>query len=134
MGIPQVVSVGALDMVNFGPPETVPEKYRDRQFYRHNPQVTLMRTTREENAALGRTIADKLNRAKGPTTLMIPMRGVSLIDTEGKPFHDPAADAALFAALKANLGGSVKLVEMETDINDEAFAVRAAETLIASLG
>jgi uncharacterized protein (UPF0261 family) len=132
-GIPQVVSVGALDMVNFGPPETVPEKYRGRQFYRHNPQVTLMRTTREENAALGRIIADKLSRAKGPTTLMIPTRGVSLIDVEGKPFHDAAADAALFAALKANLSAKVKVVEMDTDINDEAFAVRAAETLIASI-
>jgi uncharacterized protein (UPF0261 family) len=92
-----------------------------------------MRTTREENVALGRTIAEKLSRAKGPTTLMIPTRGVSLIDTEGKPFHDSSADAALFAALRANVGGNVKLVEMETDINDEAFAVRAAETLIARL-
>jgi uncharacterized protein (UPF0261 family) len=92
-----------------------------------------MRTTREENAALGRIIADKLSRAKGPTTLMIPTRGVSLIDVEGKPFHDAAADAALFAALKANLSAKVKVVEMDTDINDEAFAVRAAETLIASI-
>jgi len=132
-GIPQLVSVGALDMVNFGPPDTIPEKYRGRQFYRHNPQVTLMRTTREENAILGRTIAGKLNRAKGPVTLMLPTRGVSLIDVKGKPFYDPDADAALFAALKANLGANVTLVEMDTDVNDEAFAVRAAETLIASI-
>lgn len=133
MGVPQVVSVGALDMVNFGPPETVPEKYRSRLFYRHNPQVTLMRTTRDENAILGRTIAEKLNRAKGPTTLMIPNRGVSLMDAEGKPFHNRDADAALFAALKANLAGNVKLVEMDTDINDETFAVMAAELLIGGL-
>jgi len=133
MGIPQVVSVGALDMVNFGPPDNVPEKYRGRLFYRHNPQVTLMRTTREENAILGRTIAEKLNRAKGATTLMIPTRGVSLIDTEGKPFRDAEADAALFAALKANLAGNVTLVEMDADINDEAFAVMAAEVLMQSL-
>jgi uncharacterized protein (UPF0261 family) len=132
-GIPQVVSVGALDMVNFGPPESVPDKYRGRLFYRHNPQVTLMRTTRDENAVLGKIIADKLSRAKGPTTLMVPARGVSLIDTDGKPFHDREADAALFTALKANLGGNVQLVEMDTDINDEAFAVRAAELLIAKL-
>ena len=132
-GIPQVVSVGALDMVNFGPPETVPEKYRGRQFYRHNPQVTLMRTTREQNAALGKTIADKLNRARGPTTLMIPTRGVSLIDMEGKPFHDPEADAALFSALRGNIAGNVAVIELDVDINDEAFAVRAAEVLIESL-
>src|ERR1700736_1410399 len=114
MGIPQVVSLGALDMVNFGPPETVPEKYRGRLLYQHNPQVTLMRTTGDENAILGRTIAEKLNRAKGPTTLMIPNRGVSLMDAEGKPFHDRDADAALFAALKANLAGNVKLVDLDT--------------------
>jgi uncharacterized protein (UPF0261 family) len=132
-GVPQVVSLGALDMVNFGGPATIPEKYKDRHFYRHNPLATLMRTTPEENAALGRIIAEKLNRATGPTVLMIPNKGVSSIDTEGKPFHDPAADAALFDALRANLGKNVELVEMDTDINDEQFAVRAAELLLAKL-
>jgi uncharacterized protein (UPF0261 family) len=132
-GIPQVVSVGALDMVNFGPPDTVPEKYRGRRLYRHNPQVTLMRTTAEENASLGRTIAEKLNRATGPTTLMIPRRGVSLLDTGDKPFCDAEADAALFAALKANLAANVRLVEMDNDLNDDAFAVKAAELLMESL-
>ncbi len=133
-GIPQVVSVGALDMVNFGPPETVPARYRDRTFHRHNPQVTLMRTTAEENAELGRLIAAKLGRAKGPTVLMLPRGGISLIDVPGKPFHDPAADAALFDALTASLPASVELVEMDTDINDDAFAVRAAGLLIGRLG
>jgi uncharacterized protein (UPF0261 family) len=132
-GVPQVVSLGALDMVNFGAPETVPAKYKDRTFYRHNPLVTLMRTTPPENAVLGRIIAAKLSKAKGPTVLMIPRKGVSLIDTEGKPFHDPAADAALFDALRDNLGKNVELVEVDADINDEAFAMRAAELLLARL-
>jgi uncharacterized protein (UPF0261 family) len=132
-GVPQVVSVGALDMVNFGAPETIPEKYKDRTFYRHNPLVTLMRTTPAENAELGRIIAAKLSRAKGPTVLMIPKNGVSLIDTEGKPFHDPSADKALFDALRAGIGKNVELVELDSDINDEAFAVKAAELLLAKL-
>ena len=133
-GIPQVVSAGALDMVNFGAPETIPAKFADRIFYRHNPLVTLMRTTPEENSTLGAIVAEKLNRATGPTVFMIPKKGVSSIDVEGKPFHDPAADAAFFDALKANLAGNVRLVEMDTDINDEAFAVRAARLLIAVMG
>ena len=130
-GIPQVVSVGALDMVNFGAPDTVPERYRGRSFYRHNPMVTLMRTTPEENAALGRIIAEKLARATGPTVLMIPKRGVSAIDIAGKPFFDPAADAALFEALKAECPPNVELVEIDAAINDDAFAVAAAERLLA---
>jgi uncharacterized protein (UPF0261 family) len=133
IGIPQIVSVGALDMVNFGAPGTVPAKYAVRLFYRHNPLVTLMRTTPEENAALGATIARKLNAAKGPTVLMIPTKGVSLIDVEGKPFHDERADAALFAALKSNLAPHVRLVELDTDINDEAFAIRAVDLLVEQL-
>jgi uncharacterized protein (UPF0261 family) len=131
VGIPQVVSAGALDMVNFGAPDTVPEKYRGRSFYRHNPMVTLMRTTPEENAALGRIIAEKLARATGPTVFMIPKRGVSSIDVAGKPFFDPVADAALFDALKANRPPNVELVEIDAAINDDAFAVAAAERLLA---
>jgi uncharacterized protein (UPF0261 family) len=133
-GIPQVVSAGALDMVNFGAPETIPAKFAGRTFYRHNPLVTLMRTTPEENAALGAIIAQKLNRATGPTIFMTPLKGVSSIDMEEKPFHDPAADAAFFAALKADLAGNVRLVEMDTDINDEVFAVEAARLLIEAIG
>lgn len=133
VGVPQLVSVGALDMVNFGPRESVPAKYEDRLFYKHNPLVTLMRTTAEENAQLGRTIAEKLNRAKGPTILMIPKGGVSAIGVEGKPFHDPAADAALFDALRAGIGPNVTLVERDLAINDEAFAVEAANLLLQAL-
>jgi len=133
VGLPQVVSVGALDMVNFGAPDTVPSKYKDRTFYQHNPQVTLMRTTVEENVELGRILARKLSAAVGPTVLMIPKKGVSLIDTAGQPFHDPEADGALFDALKAGLGANVEVVEMDTDINDKAFAVKAAELLMEKL-
>lgn len=129
-GVPQIVSVGALDMVNFGAPETVPAKYADRTFYRHNPLVTLMRTTPSENAELGKIIAGKLNKATGPTVLMIPKKGVSSIDIEGKPFHDPAADAALFDAIRSNLAGNVRLVEMDTDINDATFSVEAVRLLL----
>jgi uncharacterized protein (UPF0261 family) len=129
LGIPQVVSLGALDMVNFGPMETVPEKFRDRNLYVHNPTVTLMRTTPEECAELGRRVARTLNAAKGPITLFVPLKGVSLIDTEGQPFHDPEADEALFSALRENLNENVEVRELETDINDTEFARAMAERL-----
>jgi uncharacterized protein (UPF0261 family) len=132
-GIPQVVSAGALDMVNFGERQTVPARYATRLFYQHNPQVTLMRTTAEENAELGRVLARKLNAAKGPTTFILPKGGVSAIDVPGKPFHDPEADAAFIRELKANLGPRITLVERDTDINDETFASEAANLLIAML-
>ncbi|WP_376794879.1 Tm-1-like ATP-binding domain-containing protein [Thermogemmatispora sp.] len=128
-GLPQVVSLGALDMVNFGPMETVPEKFRSRLLYKHNPTVTLMRTTVEECAALGHIIARKLNQARGPTALFIPLRGVSLIDTEGQPFYDPAADQALISALKADLQPQVEVHELEMDINDPRFAQAMARRL-----
>jgi uncharacterized protein (UPF0261 family) len=132
-GIPQVVSAGALDMVNFGERQTVPARYAARLFYQHNPQVTLMRTTVEENAELGRILARKLNAAKGPTTFILPKGGVSAIDVPGKPFHDPDADAAFVRELKANLAPHVRLVERDADINDEAFATEAANLLIAMI-
>ncbi|QSG05206.1 Tm-1-like ATP-binding domain-containing protein [Halapricum desulfuricans] len=128
-GTPQVVSTGALDMVNFGPRDSVPEKFEDRQFHIHNPQVTLMRTTPEENAELGEIIAEKLSAATGPTALYLPLSGVSMIDIEGEDFHDPEADAALFDAIRDRLADAVELVEMETDVNDEAFARAMAEKL-----
>jgi uncharacterized protein (UPF0261 family) len=128
-GIPQVVSLGALDMVNFGPMETVPEKFKDRNLYVHNPTVTLMRTTSEECAELGRRVARKLNAATGPVTLFIPLEGVSLIDTEGQPFHDPEADEALFDALRENLEEGVEVVEMDTHMNDPTFARAMSEKL-----
>jgi uncharacterized protein (UPF0261 family) len=134
-GVPQVVSVGALDMVNFGPKETVPEKFRDRNLYVHNPQVTLMRTTPEECAKLGEIIATKLNKSTGPTALFLPLKGVSMIDAEGMPFHDPVADAALFDALRKHLDRSkVELVELDLHINDPAFADAMADRLLAMLG
>jgi uncharacterized protein (UPF0261 family) len=133
-GVPQVVSLGALDMVNFGPKETVPEQFRDRNLYVHNPQVTLMRTTPQECRQLGEIIAAKLNAATGPTTLFIPLGGVSMIDAEGMPFHDPAADAALFDALRSNLDRSkVELVELDNNINDPAFADAMADRLLSML-
>ena len=128
-GIPQVVSTGALDMVNFGPRDSVPDEFEGRTFHVHNPQVTLMRTTPEETAAIGAIIARKLNAATGPTALALPLNGVSMIDVEGEDFYDPAADEALFDALRAGIDDDVELVELETDINDEAFAETLAETL-----
>jgi uncharacterized protein (UPF0261 family) len=128
-GIPQVVSTGALDMVNFGPRDTVPEEFEGRTFHVHNPQVTLMRTTAEENAELGAIIAEKLNAATGPTALALPLGGVSMLDVEGEDFHDPEADAALFDALRANLDDDVELLEHDTDVNDDAFAHAIAAKL-----
>ena len=103
-GLPQVVSLGALDMVNFGARDTVPPQFEGRNLYVHNPSITLMRTTAEENAELGRRIARKLSAATGPVSLFVPLKGVSMIDAEGQPFHDPEADAALFAALREGVG------------------------------
>lgn len=129
-GVPQVVSVGALDMVNFGPLDTVPEQYCGRNLYKHNPTVTLMRTTKEENIRLGEVIAEKLNAAKSPTALMLPLRGVSAIDGEGQPFNDPEADKALFDTLRANIGSNVELIELDSNVNDDAFALAAAKKLL----
>jgi uncharacterized protein (UPF0261 family) len=129
LGLPQVVSVGALDMVNFGPRETVPSQFEERNLYVHNPTVTLMRTTPEECAELGRRIARKLSAASGPTALFVPLRGVSMIATEGGPFYDREADEALFAALRAGLGDNVELHELDLDVNDPAFAEAMADRL-----
>jgi uncharacterized protein (UPF0261 family) len=107
----------------------VPDEFEGRTFHVHNPQVTLMRTTPEETAAIGAIIARKLNAATGPTALALPLNGVSMIDVEGEDFYDPAADEALFDALRAGIDDDVELVELETDINDEAFAETLAETL-----
>jgi uncharacterized protein (UPF0261 family) len=127
-GVPQVVSLGALDMVNFGPRETVPERFEGRNLYVHNPTITLMRTTAEECAELGRRIGRKLSAATGPTVLYVPLRGVSMIDVEGQPFHDPGADDALFAGLRETLDG-VEVHEADTDVNDPELAVAMADRL-----
>jgi uncharacterized protein (UPF0261 family) len=131
-GVPQVVSLGALDMVNFGPEATVPDTFSGRQFFVHNPTVTLMRTTAEENAELGRRIGAKLAAATGPTALVVPRGGVSLLDAEGQAFHDPAADQALFDAVLAGVAGSaVTVIEDDANINDAQLARRSADELHA---
>ena len=128
-GVPQVVSLGALDMVNFGPRETVPAQFEERNLYVHNPTVTLMRTTPEECAELGRTIGRKLSAATGPTVLFVPLRGVSMIAVEGQPFHDAEADAALLAGLHETLSPEVEVHELDTDVNDPEFADAMADRL-----
>jgi len=129
-GIPQVVSVGALDMVNFGPMDTVPAEFRDRNLYVHNPITTLMRTTAAENSELGTRLARRLNAATGPTSLFLPLRGVSAIDVDGAPFRDEAADRALFGAIHDKLDTQrVELVEMDMDVNDDRFADAMADRL-----
>jgi uncharacterized protein (UPF0261 family) len=122
--IPYLGSVGALDMVNFGPPETVPERYRGRTFYQHNPQVTLMRTTPEECARMGSWIAERLNLMEGPVRFFLPEGGVSALDARGAAFFDPAARAALFRAIEATLrpGPNRRLIRLPQNINDPAFA------------
>lgn len=129
-GVPQVVSVGALDMVNFGPADTVPERFADRNLYVHNASITLMRTTPDECAELGRRLVARLSAATGPTALYLPLRGVSAIAVEGGPFHDPAADVALFDTIRAELDVTkVELVELDTDVNDPAFAAAMVDKL-----
>ena len=134
LGIPQVISVGALDMVNFGPPDSVPERFGGRTFYQHNPTVTLMRTTAEENARLGQIIAEKANAARGPVSIVLPLRGVSAIDTAGQPFYNPEADTALFEAIRRHArSDNLKIIEMDAHINDPEFAVRMAAELLKML-
>jgi uncharacterized protein (UPF0261 family) len=128
LGLPQVVSLGALDMVNFGPRETVPAQFEGRNLYVHNPTVTLMRTTPEECRELGREIGRKLSAATGPTALYVPLKGVSMIAVEGQPFHDADADAALLEGLHETLAG-VETHELDLDVNDERFALAMADRL-----
>jgi uncharacterized protein (UPF0261 family) len=125
-GVPYVGSVGAVDMVNFGPLASVPPAFRDRLLHVHNPQVTLMRTTADENVAIGRFIADALNRCDGPVRFLLPEQGVSLIDAPGQPFHDPDADAALFDTIERSVTPTRdRVVErVDANINDEIFAER----------
>ena len=129
--LPYVGSVGALDMVNFGPRNSVPDRYRDRVFVEHNPQVTLMRTTPEENARMGAWIGERLNAMAGPVRFLIPEGGVSALDAPGQPFHAPEADAALFDAIAGTLreSASRRLVRLPHHINDPAFARAAANAL-----
>ena len=132
-GVPAVVSTGCLDMVNFGPPETVPAKFSGRKFYQHNPQVTLMRTTPEECTQLGRKLAEKLNLSIGPVAVLLPMRGGSMISAPGGPFHDAAADVALYSALKSGLRSNIPVVELDFIVNDPQFAEACAQTMLRHL-
>jgi len=133
MGIPQVVVPGCLDMCNFWAPETVPEKYKDRLFYRWNPNVTLMRTTPEENARMGEIFAEKLNAAKGPVVVLIPTKGWSELDAPDKPFWWPEADQAFIDALQRNLRPDIPVIMMDHNINDPEFSGKVAETLLELL-
>jgi uncharacterized protein (UPF0261 family) len=134
-GVPQVVSVVALDMVNFGPIQTnglpagANEALRGRKFHRHNASVTLMRTTPEENAKLGEEIARKVSASRGPASILLPLKGVSAIDREGQPFDDPASRQALFAAIRQH-HGPIELIELDNHINDRTFAEAAARKLL----
>ena len=132
-GVPQVVSVGALDMVNFGALDTVPEAFRERTLYKHNATVTLMRTTPGECRVIGERIAAQLNRATGPVVLVLPLRGVSMIDSPGQPFFDAEADRALFDSLRAGVAPHVRIREIDAHINDVEFAAALAEELLMLL-
>jgi uncharacterized protein (UPF0261 family) len=129
--IPYVGSVGACDMVNFGARDTVPSRFAARKFHVHNPHVTLMRTTPEENARIGLFIVERLNRMKGPVRFLLPLKGVSAIDAGGQPFHDPTADVALFEAIRSGWkrAKNRKLIELDLHINDPAFAAAAVAAL-----
>ncbi len=130
--VPYVGSVGALDMVNFWAPATVPEKFSGRLFYHHNDNVTLMRTTAEECTAIGTWIADKLNRAIGPVRLLLPEGGLSALDLSGGPFHDPAANDALFEALEQTFvqSDAHRILRLPHHINDPAFSAAAAQAYL----
>jgi len=129
-GVPAVVAPGCLDMVNFGTPESVPGKFRDRTFYHHNPQVTLMRTNVDESRQLGSILAAKLNAYTAPVTLLLPLRGLSVIGIAGQPFHDPAADSALFEAILEGVNPEVEVIKLDCAINQTEFAAACAGALL----
>jgi uncharacterized protein (UPF0261 family) len=132
-GIPTVIGPGCLDMVNFGEPSTVPERFKGRRFYQHNPQVTLMRTSVEESRELGVILAGKCNLATGPTTVLFPLGGLSVIGAEGHPFHDREADVALRDSWKANLRSGIEFIDYPGNINDAAFSALAVEALLKNI-
>ncbi|HDZ20418.1 hypothetical protein LCGC14_0161780 [marine sediment metagenome] len=132
-GIPAIVTPACLDMVNFNAPDTVPAKFKGRTFYQHNPNVTLMRTSVDECTQLGAILAEKINLSTAPVTVLLPTKGISMIDLEGKDFYLPEANQALFDALKKNLRDDIPVIEMDCDVNDDAFATRCAETLLENM-
>jgi uncharacterized protein (UPF0261 family) len=131
--LPQVIAPGCLDMVNFWARDTVPEKFKDRLFYQWNPNVTLMRTTPEENAQLGRILAEKANKTNGPVAFFLPLKGVSMLDAPGKEFWWPEADGALFEAVKQHRRPNIPVYELDHNINDDEFADAVAEKLLGFL-
>ena len=134
--VPYVGSVGALDMVNFGAPDTIPERYRQRKFHVHNPQVTLMRTTPEENERMGQWIGERLNQMDGPVRFFLPEGGVSALDAPGQPFWDADADAALFRALERTVRQTAnrQLIRIRNNINDPEFAAAVVSAFRPLLG
>lgn len=133
-GIPQVVSVGGVDMVRFPPPFDLPEKFRGRPYYMHNKDVMFVRSFPEENIEIAREIARKLNRAKGPVRVLLPLKGVSAVDREGEVLWNPEADEALFSTLKKELKPEIQVIQVDAHINDEIFAEKAAKELLSLLG
>lgn len=131
-GVPHLIAPGCVDMANFGPLDTVPDKYKqaNRTFYQWNPSITLMRTNRDENEQMGRIFAEKANAAKGPVAFLLPLRGVSILDGDGQPFCDREADGALFDALKSHLRQGIPVVELDYNINDPQFSERAVEMML----
>lgn len=129
-GIPHLIVPGCIDMANYGPRDTVPEKFDGRLLYEWNPSVTLMRTNAEENRRMGEIFAEKANAAKGPVAVLIPLKGVSILDGDGEMFCDRVADQAMFDALKANLRDDIAVVELDANINDEAFSAKAVEMML----
>lgn len=132
-GVPAIVSPACLDMVNFWAPHTVPAQFKDRTFYPHNPNVTLMRTTVDECRQLGRIMAEKLNQSKGPVTVLVPQKGWSMIDAPQGPFWLPEADGAFAQALKETIRKDIPVIEMDCNVNDEAFSTRCANELLVNL-
>jgi uncharacterized protein (UPF0261 family) len=132
-GIPAVLVPGCVDMANFWGVETMPEKYHSRNLYRWNPNVTLMRTNVEENTRMGEMLAAAANAATAPVAFVLPLRGVSMLDSEGGQFWDPAADAACFDAIKRTLKPGIPVIELDNNINDPVFSATVAETLLALL-
>jgi uncharacterized protein (UPF0261 family) len=132
MGIPHLIVPGCVDMANFGGVESVPKRYKDvgRTFYEWNPSVTLMRTSVEENRRMGKIFAEKANSAKGPVAFLIPLRGVSILDGDGEPFCDREADRAMFDAIKEHVREGIPVVEVDHNINDQAFAGKAVELML----
>jgi uncharacterized protein (UPF0261 family) len=132
-GTPAIVAPGCCDMVNFHEPDSIPTQFKDRLFYQHTPQVTLMRTTADDCVRIGHAMAEHLNASTGHVTVLIPTRGVSVLSTEGQPFHDTAADQALFETLRSELKERIDVVDVDAAINDPAFAQQCSQALLVNI-